>query len=69
MNTSLDLNYLRPTSPMGFSILIIGGVFTAIMIYIFLNLNEESARDRENKLLRQKQQDHKIKRLYPKQKN
>ena len=71
MNHSFfNLEYLSPTSFIGFWVLLIGLIFTSIMFYfVFFNLNDndDSYRDKLRKKLEKDKQRQRIERLYPKE--
>ena len=70
MNNKLfNPEYLSPTVFIGFWVLFIGLIFTVIIFYfVFLRLNEDndSYKDRERKNLQKEKQKDLIARLYPK---
>lgn len=68
MRSSLGLDYLSPTQPIGFTILILGVFFSIGILYILLNLDKDSSADKLLKIERQNEQDKKIKSLYPQKK-
>ena len=59
-----------PNQPLGVLILVIGLCFTAMIIFIFINVNQnnDSRVDRIKKKLAKEEQLQKIARLYPKRK-
>ncbi len=67
-SNSLGYEFLGPTQPLGILILIIGAIFTGIMVFIFLNAGQDndSRDDRKRKELAKEEQSKKIARLYPK---
>ena len=69
-NRYINLEYLSPTGFIGFWVLFIGLIFTGIIFYfVFLRLNEDdgSYKDKERKYLEEEKQKEKIARLYPKE--
>ena len=69
-NRYINLEYLSPTDFIGFWVLFIGLIFTGIIFYfVFLRLNEDdgSYKDKERKYLEEEKQKEKIARLYPKE--
>ncbi len=69
-NRYINLEYLSPTGFIGFWVLFIGLIFTGIIFYfVFLRLNEDdgSYKDKERKYLEKEKQKEKIARLYPKE--
>ena len=70
MNYSLlKLEYLSPTGVIGFWVLFIGLIFTGIIFFfVFLRLNEDgdSYKDKVRKNIEKETQKEKIARLYPK---
>ena len=69
-NRYSNLEYLSPTGFIGFWVLFIGLIFTGIIFYfVFLRLNEDdgSYKDKERKYLEEEKQKEKIARLYPKE--
>ena len=70
-NSYLNIVYLSPTGLIGFSVLVIGLIFTGLMFYfVFFRLNgiEDSYKDRKRKKLELENQKQRISRLYPKRK-
>ena len=65
MTKSLGLDYLNPLEPIGLLILILGIFFTMTIIYIFLNLENETIDERNRKKNEKIVQEKKIQRLYP----
>ncbi len=67
-NNSLGYEFLGPTEPLGLLILIIGAIFTGIILLIFINASQgkDSSVDRKRKELAKEEQAKKIARLYPK---
>ena len=66
-HSSLGYEFLGPAGSIGIIILIIGAFFTAMIFYIFFNVNQDvdSFADKRRKLLNKKIQQNKISRLYP----
>ena len=62
-------NGLDPHSGLGLCLLVFGALFTSGVVLIFLNLDEDSAEDRQRKELIAKNSEQKILRLYPKKDN
>ncbi len=63
----IDVSHgIHPNSGLGYFLLIFGVLFTSGIIFIFINLNEDSAEDRRRKELQLKHSQEKISRLYPK---
>ena len=62
----LGLDYLSPTAPLGFAILLLGAFFTAGVFYILLNLDKDSESDKKRKAELISEQAKKISKLYPK---
>ena len=68
-NSSFNLDYLSPTVVIGFWLLFIGLIFTGIMfkfVFIRLDNNDDSYKDRKRKKLERVLQKEKIAKLYPK---
>ena len=68
-NSYLNIVYLSPTGLIGFSVLVIGLIFTGLMFYfVFFRLSEDydSYKDRRRKRLEEERQKQRIARLYPK---
>ena len=68
-NISFNIEYLSPTGLIGFWVLFIGLIFTGVMFYfVFLRLNEDhdSYKDKKRKKLEKESQKQEIARLYPK---
>ena len=63
--SSLGLDYLRPTAPLGLFILTIGLLFSSTIFYILFTLGRDSESDRQRKADFEKERINKIKRLYP----
>ncbi|WP_036917256.1 MULTISPECIES: hypothetical protein [unclassified Prochlorococcus] len=65
---SLGYEFLAPSQPLGILILVIGGLFTATTLFVFINVNQndESNADRKRKKVAKEAQLKKIARLYPK---
>ena len=68
--SSLNVDFLSPTGSVGFVVLIVGIVVTAVTIYVFYNVisDVDSFRDKTRKTEAKKIQEKKIARLYPQQK-
>ena len=69
-SNSLGYEFLGPTQPLGILILLVGAIFTSMIILIFINAsqNKDSSMDRKRKKLAKEEQSKKIARLYPKRK-
>ena len=70
LTSSLDVDFLSPTGSIGFLVLILGVVVTAVSIYVFYNVSSEmdSFRDKTRKKEANEIQKKKIARLYPQRK-
>tara|TARA_Y100001968_G_C19176196_1_gene628138 strand:+ start:588 stop:812 length:225 start_codon:yes stop_codon:yes gene_type:complete len=68
--SSLNVDFLSPTGSVGFVVLIVGIVVTAVTIYVFYNVSTDvdSFRDKTRKIEAKKIQEKKIERLYPQRK-
>ena len=65
-----NLNYLSPTGIIGFWVLLIGLIFTAIMFnFVFFNLggNNPSYKERQRERVMKEKQQKLIARLYPRE--
>ena len=67
MKSSLGLDYLSPHEPLGIFILIIGALFTAGTVYVFLNLDKDSIEETKRKQKRENSQKELLRKLYPSQ--
>ncbi|AAP99695.1 hypothetical protein EV11_0850 [Prochlorococcus sp. SS52] len=69
-SNSLGYEFLSPSQPLGILILVVGAIFTSMIILIFINASQdkESSMDRKRKKLAKDEQSKKIARLYPKKK-
>ena len=67
-SNSLGYEFLGPTEPLGILILVVGIIFTGMIILIFINASQDqdSSKDRMRKELAKEEQSRKIARLYPK---
>ena len=67
-NSFFHLDYLSPSGFIGFWVLLIGLIFTGVLLnFVFFRLNEDydSYKDRKRKDLYKEKQKEKIARLYP----
>tara|TARA_B100000287_G_scaffold198978_1_gene188004 strand:+ start:40 stop:234 length:195 start_codon:yes stop_codon:yes gene_type:complete len=64
----MNNNIFSPTSPLGISIIIIGIIFTGIILYVIyaVSTNKESLKDKRMRNKKISIQKEKISRLYPK---
>ena len=69
MTNSLGLDFFSPNEPLGQLILIIGVLFTSLIIYIFININKPSESERKRQEIENSRQQNKINSLYPNKKN
>ena len=67
-SNSLGYEFLAPTEPLGVLILIIGTLFTGMILFIFFNVSQDkdSIADKKGKEFAKAEQSRKIARLYPK---
>ena len=65
---SLGYDFLDPSQPVGMMLLVMGFLFTGMIIFIFTNINQDkdSLADRKKKAYDKAAQLKKIARLYPK---
>ena len=70
MNNGIDVKIFSPSEPIGIFILVIGLVFSGLIIYIIyaVTTNKESIEDKKIKNKREFIQQKKIAKLFPKKK-
>ena len=70
LNSSLDLKVLSPTEPIGILILVLGLLFTSMILYIIyaVSINKESLEDKKIRTKKESLQQEKIGKLFPKKK-
>ena len=70
LNFALDLKIFSPSEPIGILILILGLIFTSMIIYIIyaVSTNKESLEDKKIRTKKEILQQEKIGKLFPKKK-
>ena len=70
LNKALDLKIFSPSEPIGILILILGLIFTSIILYIIyaVSINKESLEDKKIRIKKESLQQEKIGKLFPKKK-
>ena len=70
LNLTLDVKNFSPSQPMGLLILILGLIFSAIVLYIIysVSVNKESLEDIKIRTKKEYLQQEKIGKLFPKKK-
>ena len=68
--SGLDIKIFSPTEPIGILILILGLIFTAVILYIIyaVSTNKESLEDKKIRTKKETLQQEKIGKLFPKKK-
>jgi len=70
LNTALDLKIFSPSEPIGILILLLGLLFTSMILYIIyaVSINKESLEDKKIRTKKESLQQEKIGKLFPKKK-
>ena len=70
INKAIDLKSFSPSEPIGKLILILGLIFTSIILYIIyaVSINKESLEDKKIRTKKESLQQEKIGKLFPKKK-
>ena len=70
LNKAIDLKIFSPSEPIGILILILGLIFTSIILYIIyaVSINKESLEDKKIRTKKESLQKEKIGKLFPKKK-
>ena len=64
-----DVQMFAPSAPVGMAILFAGILFSGLIFYIFLTLNNDSESDKNKKIKAEKERNERIQRLYPSKNN
>ena len=70
LNTAWDLKIFSPSEPLGIFILLLGLIFSGLILYIIyaVSTNKESIEDRKIRTKKETLQQEKIGKLFPKKK-
>ena len=70
LNKAIDLKIFSPSEPLGILILLLGLLFTSMILYIIyaVSINKESLEDKKIRTKKESLQQEKIRKLFPKKK-
>ena len=70
LNKAIDLKIFSPSEPIGILILLLGLIFTSVILYIIyaVSINKESLEDKKIRTKKESLQQERIGKLFPKKK-
>ena len=70
LNKAIDLKIFSPSEPIGILILLLGLIFTSVILYIIytVSINKESLEDKKIRTKKESLQKERIGKLFPKKK-